>query len=555
MAFGITEDSTDELEELTDLEVLNDEDDPLFGNFEKDKDLMILLSPKKKKRRIEIKIAPPKLKNKDDIIQQLKFHMKNPLDKELGFSINKSLRTNNNLMNSKDFKVFMEDIERKRKIANILDEDTEKEKIKEAINKNIDKWIESNVNCEFLNAEVDGTIIHNRWTLQLKKTLKSLISENNGVFDLNYINAKILEYPQYSFFKSFINNGIVAKNVNDISYIFKEKNLESLFESTDLHYVENFPSTIQGIKCEDFEKNFKSFLVNLGFDNVLIDNLPVTKRFDDKKELPISGCGIQVFKFVKLVEIEGFSDHCSIREILKVLILMSVDYNVCRDIQRFYYKGDRYSGREIAVMKTIDYQDRVVEVNKILRQLFEIRSIDLWFEFINNIKLNIDEELKIFKSKLIIYFLLNNEFEENDNDDDNEGEGSKYLDTIENFESINDMEILFTIFNYYLENFAKKYLRIKQKNLISIVHLKIELIKDLIIINDQIIRKWKKNSNNIHKYTVLKKSIHKIKHYYFKEYENSLNSIIPKCKRILDFLYHEVTDIDVLDFFVKEENE
>lgn len=562
MANKVEGDNREDLTEVSDLEDISIEEvDPLFGTFENNKDLLNLLSPKRtaKKRVNELKptrankrkvkpldllasspsTSPTKYKKKHDIFEQLQVRMKNPLDKELGFSINKSLyRKSENLFENENFAKLIKEVKRCKEIDDILSRETEEENKKIDIDKNITKWIENNVNKEFLNVKVDGVRLHARWEHQLKKTLRSIIKSNNDIFDLEIINSKILDYPQYCNFKSFTHKGKVSKNLQNISYIFQDLNINRLIESNDAHYVENFRTDsikYNGEKLEDV-------VDNLGFDKTLVKAKLVVKRFDNKKQLPLFGCGLQVFKFIKLIEIEDILRKFQIKYILKILILMSIDYNVCKDLHMFNCMGKNLIARDIIIKKIEEFQDNIEVINSILKESFLNKSVNLWFNFINNFDCNKDERLKIFKSKLILKFLICNNI------------GDKNIGNIEEFKNFEDgdnsLEELFLISNKYFKELGNQQLQINEEKYSEVVLMKIQLIKGLIIINDDIIRKWRNEKDNT-QYSILKKSIYKIKNSYFKEYQNRINSIIPKCKRILDFIYHEVTDIDVLDFFIE----
>lgn len=72
------------------------------------------------------------------------------------------------------------------------------------------------------------------------------------------------------------------------------------------------------------------------------------------------------------------------------------------------------------------------------------------------------------------------------------------------------MNTLFTISNKYFEVFGNQKLKIEEERYSKIVLMKVELIKDLVLVNDEIIRNWKNEIDN-GQYVMLKKSIYKIK--------------------------------------------
>lgn len=149
--------------------------------------------------------------------------MKNPLDKELGFSINKSLHNkSNSLFKDRDFAKLVSDFKRGKKIEDILNKEIEDGKKKNDIDNNIKKWIENKVNKEFLKIVVAGIRLRARWEYLLKESLKLIVKSNNDIFDLETINSSILDHPQYCNFKSFIHQGKTMKSQKNISYVFSK---------------------------------------------------------------------------------------------------------------------------------------------------------------------------------------------------------------------------------------------------------------------------------------------------------------------------------------------
>lgn len=544
-------------ESSTDIEDFDDiveNEDPLFGNLKDNEGLKTLLSPKKKKkkkeeeekssvtkRKLDFNDVPKIKRNKGmDVLEQLQAHMKDPLEKELGFSIKKSLKDpNKNLKKSRDFVNLLEEVNREREIKNIFSKQEEEENNEESIKLEINKWIDNHVCKEFLELKVDNVKVHGKWASHLKKVLKNLVQENGNKFDRGYIERKLEKNSPYFIFKCFTHKGLLDRKLRNISFIFGELNLTYLIESNDVRYVESFACN-DNIKIEDSDhRSLDHVLNNLGFDVELLaeeKNL-VRKRFDDKQSLAPLGCGFQVFKFVKLIDIPKVFEMFSKRETVKVLILMSVDYNVGTDMQRFYYRDGYHGGREVCMMKLKELGD-VGLINELLKVLFRLNCPELWFEFLNNNFVRNDEKDRIMGSKLILKFLECVEI----NDD---------IKMQEEFENIEELETLFKIFNEFLKDMSGGYFKLEDEELSENLYMKVELVKDMILINNGIIEKWREEGDE--RYEELKKCINKIKNYYFKEYEQSFNSIIPKCKRILDFLYHELSGIEVGDFFVDED--
>lgn len=333
MVSEVKVDITEDLEELSDLGNISVEEvDPLFGTFENNKDLQNLLSPKKnsKKRADELKhtrstkrkikslellsssplTSPVKVNKKNDIFEQLQARMKNSLDKELGFSINKCLHgKSDNLLEDKNFLKLINEVKRGKEIEDILNEETEEAKKKLDIDYNINRWIEENVNKEFLNAQVDGAKLHARWEYQLRKTLKSIVKSNNNIFNREIIDSKILDYAQYCNFKSFVHKGKISDNLQNISYIFQNLTIDRLIESNDVQYVENFKTD----SIEYNEETLDDILNDLGFDKNLIKAKTIVIKFDNKEQLPTFGCGLQVMKFIEVIEAEDILNKFLIR--------------------------------------------------------------------------------------------------------------------------------------------------------------------------------------------------------------------------------------------------
>lgn len=541
-------DTTDEIEDFDETE--DEEEDPLFGKFENNKDLKLLLSPKKKKRTEDVVVSrkrqaeehmnsSKKPKGRMDILAQLQVHMRDPLDKELGFSMKKNLtQSSTSVKNSTELGNLIEEVKRERQIKELIADETKSTNKQREINDDISNWISKYVDSDFLNIENNGVKVHAQWISQLKKNLKNIISKNGDKSDFEWINSKILENSQYCVFKCFTNRGIINNNYdNDIVYMFDEFSVNNILRTIDIQYIENFPSEFCDIKTDESNKDFTEILKGLGFSIELIsaNNKAINKTFDNKKQLPVLGCGLQILKFVKLLEIGDILMTFKFRDILKTLILMSIDYNVEQDIRRFYYKIGRYTGKEIAMIKIQEYQEEIKSINDVLNGLFLINCPDLWFKFIRNIRIKGLLEDKIFKSQLILRFLKDNQV----------GDGVKIYNE---FEAVFDNQHIVTTFINFLEEMSFEKFTLEHENLSNVVYMKIQLIEDFIIMNNEMIAKCKIDD----KFSIVEKSIHRLKNHYFKDYQNKSNAIIPKCRKILDFISHEISNIEFEDFFVDE---
>lgn len=563
----------DEIEGIDEDDFGKEDDDPLFGNLKNNEGLKLLLSPTKKQRNkeniniIEIKSTvrrklnidekTDKYSNKKQQPQQQQpticsFFNKDPLDKELGFSLKNSLKDpKNNFCKSKSFVKLKNDVERNREILKLFNEKEIEESQRELINNEIENWITKNVFQDFLNLEnYENKKVHLNWINQLKKSLNDIIIiNNNNKFENDIINWEILNQSQYCQFKCFTNSGIHDKKIKSISFLFDEFSIKNIVESIDIEYVESFKPNIdfikieQGKEGEEGDYNIFKILKNLGFSNDLITFKSIKLKFDDKTNLPPVGCGFQVYKFVKLIEINKIFEKISKKEIISVLILMIIDYNVNNDIKKFYYRDNYFTGKEIGLLKLKDFKDEIKLINDILITLFEENCPHLWFQLIRNIyifKKN-DQSEKIFKNKLILKFLNNIKLP-------NDKEIKEINEDFEDFEKKeNNNEELFKIFFKILEDMSFKIISIKDEEFLPIILLRIELISDMIINNYEIIKKWK--IENLKEYEKLGKTINLIKKNYFKEFENGINSNIPKCKKILDFIYYELCANEVGDFF------
>lgn len=542
----------DELEEWAEIENSEEiEEDPLFGNFEHDKGLKLLLSPKSSKtgqrkgKRKNQKIDTKKSKRIStglDILQQLQVHMKDPLDKELGFSLNKehTFRSANS-SNSNDFMHLMAEVKREREIKVLLSDQDKAELRAKEVDDKIFQWIRSNVFNKFLDIENNGHKVHSNWISQLRKSLKAIVAQNNGEYDVSVINNNIIEDPQYSNFKFFTSQGAKTSQWRGVSFLFDEYSVESMVESLDVKYVEGFSSQKDDIVVNKTYKDLRNVLKALGVDDKLAlgEMKPIRKMFDGKNDLPRLGCGFQVYKFIKTVEAKSCADLFSRKDVVHALILMSMDCNVQVDLKRFFYDGGYYTAKEI-VFKTIkDLKDPLPMVNSILSKVFLQYCPDLWFKFISGVEITNDKKDILFAGKLILRFLSENKV--------NDG-----VEVYDSFEEAEGVEELFNIFCTFMKDMSGECFKLEDENLSELVYMKIELIKEMVIINHGVIKKWKNSTEDNDRFNELRSTILRVKNHYFKEYANNFNPVIPKCRRVLDFLYHELSGLEVGDFFVQD---
>lgn len=532
------EESTDYLTSEDDLE---EQEDPLFGNLNDNKELKVLLSPKKSiTEKLIMKTEGVKKGNNktSDIITQLKRHMKDPLEKELGFSIKDTIygdgiRKQNTTI---AFNKIIESVKRKTEIEEILAKD-DAVKLNEANrDKFIKEWIQSHVSNDFLNSSFNSYKINSIWVDNLNQYLNSLILNSSNELDSRYLDAKITENCTYSKLKCFTSTGTTTSDYTDITYIFRKPSIDSLIDSIDISYVEGIKEN--SIEVSTF--NFIPILKKLGFDSALIEtDKAVQRTFDDKKPLPYLGCGFQIFKFVKFLELRFVNDKIYKPQIIKILILMSSDYNACNDIKRFSYKKGRFTGKEIALMKIKEFADTKM-VNDTLVKLFKEGCVDTWFNFIKSIQITSINNDNMFKLKLIFQFLIF----------DNVGDN---IEIDDDFNKIDNIYDLFNLFCDYVEKLSMKSFSFKNEKYISIVYMKFELIRSFIMMNENTIIQLK-NSDNIGRYDILKKSLHKLKNQFFKEDNSFLSHLIPKSKRVLDFTYHALSGEYFDDIFEETGN-
>lgn len=549
--------STEELDEWDEIEDSEDreDDDPLFGKIDHHDGLKLLLSPKgrnsssknalKRKSGIIDAKKSKRVSTGLDILQQLQVHMKDPLDKELGFSLKKD---QNNLSKSgsgsRDFIHLMDEVKRERKIRDFLTKKEKEEYEEKMINEKVHKWIRSNVFDKFLDIDNGGIKTHAKWVSQLSKHLKTIINQNDGKFDVDIINSKILEDPQYGVFKCFTNQGLESVVKEDFSLFFADEySLQNILESQDIKYIENFSSVTDRVIVEKPYNSLRNVLDALGFNSELVlkDGRHIRKTFDNKNDLPCLGCGFQVYKFIKILDNKQCSSFFSERDILKTLILMNVDCNVDRDTQRYFYSNGYYTGKELAVIKIKEFKHDVLIVNDILRTFFSQSCPELWFKLINTVGVKNTIADKLFVGKLILRFLKES--------DVNDG-----VEIYGKVEIVEELEELFIVFCTFLKDMSGEHLRLEKEDLLELVYMKVELIKEMIIINHEVIKKWKHSVNDGDRLKELRSSILKIKNHYFKEYDKNFNPVIPKCRKVLDFLYHELAVIEVGDFFVDDDS-
>lgn len=538
-----------------------DDDDPLFGDLNKNENLKSIslqkgdnnrkIESNKKKFNFNIKLETKKDNLKGlDILEQLNAYMKDPLDKELGFSMSRTLKNSNNLNKERNFIQLMDEVKRERQINKILLDD-ETEKNNEILNNiEIDNWINMNVSEDFLNLENNGIKVHGKWILQLKRSIKEIINLNNNKFDKKLVDTNIIKKSQYSNFKCFVNQGIYNKTIKDISFLFNELTIQDLIKSIDIKFIETIELNNYNLFIDNNSNNdLKQILEKLGFSIEFLSNKSIKKKFDNKKKLPPLGCGFQVYKFIKIIEIEKCFENYSLQDIIHVIILMIVDFNVNNDIQKFYYKNGYFTGKEICIIKLKELRINIDTINNLLNELFLENCPDLWFQLIKSVETfsnDYNDELEIkFINKLILRFLNDNKISDNVEIED------KFINIIE-------VETLFEIFNRFLRRMSSSKIQNNNDNdddndnMLDILLMKVELIKDFIIINERIVKKWREEDQINNKFEDLKKNIHKIKYNYFKEFDNSFKSNIPTCKKKLDFIYHELSGKEIGDFFIED---
>ncbi|ONH71084.1 hypothetical protein BOH78_4762 [Pichia kudriavzevii] len=401
----IKEVSQNDALDLTASEVSSDECDEIME---------LLKNPPKGQKKIDLEV-PTQVKAKSgaannarakqkgtgkDIVSQLNSHMQSSLDKELGFSINKALAksASDDLVKSKAFQIINHDIERERAIRGILCEETEINYRLQQNEETIERWIAVNVDSKVLRQGSDNTSKYGLWLAKLRKTLHEIASESNQAISCDILNEKILEFPEYCKFKAFVHTGSCKYEIDDALYFFKRNCVQTLIDTLDIQFVESYKGKRESLVL-------KKVLDDLGFDTRLLNGKYSKQAFDNKARIPPLGCGLQVLKFVKIIESVEF-DFVST---LKSLILMS--------------------------------REEVIEAT----------------------------------------------------------------------------------------------------------YMNMSMIKELMIVNDSVLKSWRVKDEETYRATL--KGIHKIKNNFFQNYRGSFNSKIPECKRLLEFMYYEISEIEVEDFF------
>lgn len=525
----IKEVSQNDALDLTASEVSSDECDEIME---------LLKNPPKGQKKIDLEV-PIQVKAKSgaannarakqkgtgkDIVSQLNSHMQSSLDKELGFSINKALAksASDDLVKSKAFQIINHDIERERAIRGILCEETEINYRLQQNEETIERWIAVNVDPKVLRQGSDNTSKYGLWLAKLRKTLHEIASESNQAISCDILNEKILEFPEYCKFKAFVHTGSCKYEIDDALYFFKRNCVQTLIDTLDIQFVESYKGKRESLVL-------KKVLDDLGFDTRLLNGKYSKQAFDNKARIPPLGCGLQVLKFVKIIESVEF-DFVST---LKSLILMSLDENLEVDTYRYNYKGNKYTGREIAIKKIEEYWGKCEMINGILMDLFS-ENVKLWHKFINSIQISYMEELRLFKSKLILKFLdVNNIIED--------------ISIDQNFQSFRKPEEVMRCVHNYLKTISNKCLPGGREEVIEATYMNMSMIKELMIVNDSVLKSWRVKDEETYRATL--KGIHKIKNNFFQNYRGSFNSKIPECKRLLEFMYYEISEIEVEDFF------
>ncbi len=566
MVTAVDENLTEEIDE-SDYEKTDEEEDPLFGKFENDKELGLLLSPKKKRKQVQnariplisdrshlkcgnmpddfISSSAPK-KRKFDILEQLQAHMKNPLDKELGFSINKAMQYSaDQVFASRDFKNLLGSVKREREIEDILNNADSAEERKKILTENIEHWVRNHVSSDFLDAETEGVKVHARWVHNLEKMLKELTRENGDSFDEACISQAVRKNHLYCHFKCFTNKGVTSmKYIHRLS-ILQEYNAKYLLESLDKNYIESFPPTVaigEEYRCHEVlsKLGFNLCLLKLSESGVCL--VPAERDFDSKAMGPVGGSALQALKFIKLLDNQSFTERCTSREILPPLVLMSCDSEILKDSQRYYYNHTSMSISEILRLKLRQNDHHITIINEVLKQLFLKNCPDLWFDLIRSF-VCVDQRDVLFVTKLIIFFLKENDV----------GDKVVIEEDIEALATPND---IFDVLYSCIEKLSRTKFALEYEILSDVVLMKIELLKIFVILIEPTMGGWQVDplanggDDRQKKFHSMKTLILRIKNNYFSEYQN-YNSAIPKCKRLLDFIYHQMAGDEVGDFFAE----
>lgn len=453
----------------------SDYDDPLFG------------IQKRKLRK-----SPPAVKKTTQfsILDALKAHSKknDDLGMELGFKIRENddrdtKRIHLDLVNIEDR------IKRRKHVAGVLiNVNKHIEGIKDQ-NKFVDKFLEENLWEGFRNEERNAQYIANL----RKQILESVQSGDEKLIPRN--------------FKFFINRGVC-----------KQDNPKGpFFESDSLEYIEQYKGEL---KIGDFDK----VLSQLGCDFKLVHHGPEYKF--DRLEPLVYPMAIQVLKFVKVIDnVTNFERD----NVIKALLLMSIDENLELDLTRVEYKDTAYTGRQLVVLKIMEIaSEQIFNFLDLVSEFFEFDS-DIWIKVING--LYIVDQTKKERQLYMLNWILLRFMIDNDTDD-----GCNFqLRPFANPEAI-------TGYKEYVMAWSKCQLKEVQKPEFSLILNKMQCLERIFILNREVIadEPWAE---------VMKASLIKMKTRYFKNHYSSLSPVIPKMKSIIEFITTEIGDHTINDFF------
>lgn len=529
-------------EDISSIDDSTEDEDPLFGNFEGDSNLKKLLSPKKRKRNddengniIDPKQMKPMKKSPigstGDILQQLKNRMGDNLEKELGFSLNDS-KLNSTLIKSYGFKKLLDEVKKEKEIDDIIKEESLEEMKKTSAEAQITKWIESHVDHKFLYAEVSGLKINQKWISALRKILRKVVMEDNMIFDETKVRSSLSKFPQYYNFRCFTDIGhMETSSVGFLEHLLEKNKLNTLIYSNNVKYVESF----QIYSLDEEIPDKKQILQALGCDVDLLLNMNqvACRTFDSKNLLPSLGCGFEILKFVQLLNTTEYKIFDK-REAIRILMLLSSDYNSRLDNTHYIYKGGYFTGKEIGLKKLWEFRgdpDLLTQLHNTFKE-----EPELWFDIIRSFCCTSFTEDLTFKGKLTLHFLFKND---------------PHRTTYELKNTTATLEDLFIKFDEYLSEWGRYKLKQEDESLLDVIKWKVELMKDWLLVTNVILKKWEADDFKRDLIKNIAKSINHLKTDYFADFDKSLNAIVPQCKKILDFLYYEITVAEVEDVFAE----
>lgn len=524
--------------EFSDIGDLTEEEDPLFGDIEDDKTLKKVTT--KKRKLHEVTVGSTRTvkgnsfsgniiqKKTVDILQQLKSNVKSNLEKELGFSL-RNTKSEPEIIKSRGFQKLLQEVQKEKKITDIIRSESIEEEKKINVEIQISEWIDEHVEKKFLNVEAAGVKINQKWILSLRKTLHRIVRENNQVFEEDEIIKSILKYPEYCNFKCFKQMKFREESVNVfMEYMLDEPNLKTLLHSSNVQYVENF--SIKTAETGTLAK--KQIYEVLGCDVDLFLNKGVVSRsFDDRSYLPSMGCGFELLKFVQLLNFTKFTIFNK-EETVRSLILLCSDYNVKFDNTHYNYHDGSFTGQEIGILKLRQFRNDPILFSLLNDTLY--LEPEIWFELIRLFPNSNSTDDILLKGRLILAFLLNN---------------NSYIAM--NFDAKVGLHDIFEIVLQYLNRWSLHQLEPEDESLLEVIKLKVELIKDWILINQSTFKEWEKDIEKKEVIENLGKFLNRIKNHFFQKVDKSLNAIVPQCKKTLDFIYHEISISVVHDAFAE----